>query len=556
MSGLRPPGLGPLVGHTTDRTCRLWIRAGDPEDKGANLSSERRTVGVLKVLEKDGGPLPAQPPVYYFRLHREFDRTGTFNLGEDVGLGEALPSDTEDRRFRLEPESEYRVRLGTLTIDDPLANDKNLSSRDLRQKLPDPSVWDSDFEQLNARKSEAVFRTFPSSGPTPESLTFLLGSCRYPGLLWKIKQADRIFGPMCEQVLDERDPKRPRFTLMVGDQIYADMFNRLIPIGLADTYEEFQERYVTAFGSRNMRRLLRHAPTYMILDDHEIEDNWSRDRLKERSKRFLFNVAINAYMSYQWSHCPRSYGRRLFYNFESAGYPFFVLDVRTQRLKGDCEDEIDDNHLLGRPSHDPDEPGQLGRLLTWLKQEQDLRGDAPKFIVSACVFVPNGMAERTGLKDEKQLNKSDSWPAFPATRTAILKCIVEHKVQNVVFLSGDIHCSNIAEITFAGSPAAKRLKAFSITSSAFYWPFPFADGEPSDYVHDSKRKGQKDTFQCGNGITMDYRASNFTQLDNFCRVEIDRGKANITVHVFGDNGKPIERANGENMAGHLKLAPW
>ena len=51
MSSLRPPGLGPIVGHTSDGTCRLWIRAGDPEDEGAELSSERRTIGVLAVLQ-------------------------------------------------------------------------------------------------------------------------------------------------------------------------------------------------------------------------------------------------------------------------------------------------------------------------------------------------------------------------------------------------------------------------------------------------------------------------------------------------------------------------
>lgn len=99
---------------------------------------------------------------------------------------------------------------------------------------------------------------------------------------------------------------------MVGDQVYADTLNRFVPIGLADTYEEFQERYKTAFGSPNMRRLLRAAPTYMTLDDHEIEDNWTQDRLGEEGKHRLFNIAIGAYMSYRWSHGPRSDGRLLY----------------------------------------------------------------------------------------------------------------------------------------------------------------------------------------------------------------------------------------------------
>src|SRR3546814_10988294 len=88
--------------------------------------------------------------------------------------------------------------------------------------------------------------------------------------------------------------------------------------------------------------------------------------------------------------------------------------------------------------------------------------------------------------------ESDSWPAFPTTRRAVLNTIIKNGVQNVVFLSGDIHCANVAAIEFTGSPAAQKLKAFSITSSAFYWPFPFAAGEPSSYVHDSRPRAQLD----------------------------------------------------------------
>jgi alkaline phosphatase D len=108
-------------------------------------------------------------------------------------------------------------------------------------------------------------------------------------LLWKRKEADRIFRPMLKQ----HEERSVNLSLMAGDQIYADMFNRLLPIGLADTYEEFQERYHIAFGSRNMRKLLGRVPTYMILDDHEIEDNWSQDRLHQSNgKRMLFNLAV------------------------------------------------------------------------------------------------------------------------------------------------------------------------------------------------------------------------------------------------------------------------
>ena len=56
----------------------------------------------------------------------------------------------------------------------------------------------------------------------------------------------------------------------------------------------------------------------------------------------------------------------------------------------------------------------------------------------------------------------------------------------MVFLSGDIHCSNVAELSFARKGKDLGIKAFSITSSAFYWPFFFADGEPSSFVHSGR----------------------------------------------------------------------
>jgi hypothetical protein len=71
-----------------------------------------------------------------------------------------------------------------------------------------------------------------------------------------------------------------------------------------------------------------------------------------------------------------------------------VLDTRTQRYKDDLPG-LHDNHMLGRPSLDPiNHPGQLQRLLDWLTEQQDKRGNMPKVIVTSSVFVPNDMTER------------------------------------------------------------------------------------------------------------------------------------------------------------------
>ncbi len=35
MASIRAAGLRPIIGHTTDKTCRVWIRAGDLGDEGS-----------------------------------------------------------------------------------------------------------------------------------------------------------------------------------------------------------------------------------------------------------------------------------------------------------------------------------------------------------------------------------------------------------------------------------------------------------------------------------------------------------------------------------------
>ncbi|WP_295846434.1 alkaline phosphatase D family protein [Tardiphaga sp.] len=603
MASLRPPGLGPVVGATTDTTCRIWIRAGDPGDSRSDLDEDRRTVGIIGMLGRDNKIAEA----WYFRLQREFDRTGTFLIGSDVQLG-FYPQDFKDQidsgqlqgfpsslppeaiPVPLTPDTAYTVRCGTLTIDDPLPNAATLADWELIRRLP---LIDNIKQELlgpafKAEECEASFRTFPAAaaGQVEDRMSFLLGSCRYPGLLWKIKEADRIFGPMQEHFSDSGFGKAARYTVMCGDQIYADMLNRMVPILRADSFDEFQQRYLAAYGAPNLRGLLRRATTYMILDDHEIEDNWTQDRIHE-GKLNLFNIAIGAYQSYQWSHSPRTFGRLFYYTFECGGYPTFVLDTRTQRFKDD-QVGLRDNHMLGRPTLDPDNhPGQLRRLCVWLSEQQKTRGNVPKFIVTSSVFVPNDMGERIAFFDDskpgggtappksrikpedqiygdkwnsKRRDDSDSWPAYPNTRLELLKHIVDNKIQNVVFLAGDIHCSNTAVIDFDGDAAAKKLKAFSVTSSAFYWPFPFADGDPNNYVHDSRQPEQSDPFPIlGTDKIMHYKSFGYSQEDNFTRLDLDKSTATLTVRVFGRDGKLATMGDGNKatpIQHTLQLAKW
>lgn len=585
MSSLRKPSLGPIVGHTTENSCRLWIAAGDPV-VDIKEAEDKRTIGVIGVVDSKTNSVP-EGHVYYFRLKREYDRTGTFNLGKDVSLW--VKEGEKGEPFKLKPDTVYTIRMSTITLDDSLDNEVDVSSEYIAKRMPNPSVWASALTAKPELYKQAQFKTAKQVKKSEKlPVSFLLGSCRYPGLMWKKKEDDRIFAPMLAMSQDID------FSLMVGDQIYADLFNRNVPVGLADNYLEFKDRYTKAFSSPNMSAFLSRVPVYMTLDDHEIEDNWTQDRIRDSSKRRLFNLAISFYMSYQWSHGPRfedSYVQNrkmqgddvylkrqtvsnLFYDFNRSGYPFFVLDSRTQRFKNEDtesmfadikenakewltgEKRLKDNHMLGRPSLHPAEPSQLNYLCGWLRHMQEDYGNVPKFIVSSSVFAPNDVSSTRG---DNEKEKSDSWDAFPNTRREILQTIIDNKVQNVIFLSGDIHCANLAEMTFSG--AGKGLTCYSITSSALYWPFSFADGDPSGYVHDSKDKRTPDTFNISEKHgTMDYTAWGFSQDDNFAHVRVDPNTCELEIQLYGSKGQTLERVHKSgklsNQSERLKLAKW
>lgn len=504
---MRPPDLGPIVGHTQPDSVRLWMRAED---------GDGRTVGVA-ALYLNGAYVSGT--ARYFRLQREYDRTGTVDFDG------------------LVPDTAYTARLGSIRVDST-ADDVLVTDKEVEDRLPPSGSWEPDLRRLDAALSTASFTTFPAA---PESFSFVFGSCRYPGVLLFRKHADEIFHAMQEVAAREG---QPRFALMIGDQIYADLLNRAIPLGRAEGLDEFHSRYREAFGARYLRAQMQRTPTYMMLDDHEIEDNWCRGRLRDPGKRTVFNHAIHAYMGYQWVHGPRSEQKRLYYRFDCAGCPFFVLDQRTERIRDDDDDQkLADNHLLGYPAKGAFR-GQLDVFCDWLVEMQGTRGDVPKFVVSPSVFAPNDVATL------KKPWESDSWPAFPETRRRVLQTIANAGVQNVIFLSGDVHCSSVADIWLTDDGRRLPLKMWSVTSSAFYWPFPFADGDPLSFVHDADAEG--DVFDVTPpapatggtppplGLQMHYQAWNFEQDDNFTRVEVDLVQRELRIRVFGRKGNELK----------------
>jgi alkaline phosphatase D len=74
--------------------------------------------------------------------------------------------------------------------------------------------------------------------------------------------------------------------------------------------------------------------------------------------------------------------------------------------------------------------------------------------------------------------------------------------------------------------------------------------------------GQEDTFDIDGSAKMDYRAWNFTQEDNYCRIDVKRENHTITVLPFDKYGKLIEQGSwipgvkSKPLIAKLQMAPW
>ena len=461
---LRAPTVGPIVGYTTPDATRIWLR-GEMQRNGEGY---RRAFGAVRI--RVAGTRNWSAPVFA-KLQPHFDMTGICVL---AGLA---------------PTTAHEYQAGWFYSDMELV--------DCGPQMP--LDW-------SAAETGAVRTAAPAGESTRR---YAVGSCRYllrlfGGTLFD-ERGDKTFRTILQQ--HETAEGRLDGLVMVGDQIYAD---DLGPVGSDRNVDDYLSRYRMVFGQPHLRRLMSRVPTYMILDDHEIENDWPK-HATSRDRQTIYPAAIHAYQIYQASHSPlfalspvqRIDGvpEQLWYTFRDGCCDWFVMDTRTERryLGGPDKDRMLDDR-------------QMSALLEWLV---DGSGQV-KVIASAIPLFPDVVKEA-----------EDKWAGFRAQRAEILGFIFAKEIPKVVVLSGDLHCSFVAELT-----SAKRRgpRIVQVVSSSFFWPYPHM--RRREIVMDAKLVVPK------NGAA--YRAkviSPVVKKDNFARVELDPGQ--LRVHYVGRKGEAL-----------------
>lgn len=250
------------------------------------------------------------------------------------------------------------------------------------------------------------FTTFPPPDEQPK-LKFLMGSCHCPFIPGS---SNHIFRNLFHMAKTEG----ARFMLHAGDQIYFDVPKE--PWG-GPTLENYREEFLHTWRHDYTKCFLASLPQYMIMDDHEIKNNFANDADFGDGRTALHyrTTALQAYREFEHSHNPHSYGRDAFYyHFRCGGYPFFVMDIRSERFS-----------QPGQSRAISDE--QMQHVKEWLLQHKD----EVKFLVTVVPFV-------TETKF-----RHDLWSGelFIHQKEELLHFMKEHQIHQTMILAGDMHSS-------------------------------------------------------------------------------------------------------------------
>lgn len=446
------PTVGPIIGHTTTNHARIFLRGEHNKDTLAFAGIRYRRQGEDHWSKGN-----------FAKLEPEHDMCEVIVLNN------------------LSADSDYEYQAGWFSLTSPS------HTVDTVKELP--LQWSRQVYHLRTRSSQAN-----------QPRAYIVGSCRYLRMTAGIASAphlgDRVFASISRLVEQGTPPVSA--LVMTGDQIYVDDLNIIAP---DRELKEILHKYRVAFSQINIARLMSNLPTYMILDDHEIEDNWPAN--KSKSDEYLYANAIRAYELYQASHSPAHAltddgltNKRLdkyWYQFTEGDIEWFVTDSRTRRNLSATDRRILD-------------AAQEQALCDWLIHSPA----RVKFVVTSVMFYP-----------DRKRTDDDAWQAFPEQRLRLLETIRTHRIKNVFFISGDVHGSLTSRLshsedpdfevhTIVSSPLCNSKMLPYATTATFVFDHPLVRTAAGDYRHELTSK--------------------VISQDNFAHLVVDAGQLQVNFH--------------------------
>ena len=363
---------GPMIGHVSDTSARLWMQLN---------TSEVVTVRVFDVVQNQG-------------------------LGSvRVDVEGPAPFIFDSPLSGLKPNHNYRIEV--------LFDNKEVD-------LPEP---------------QPVLRTAPPPGEAT-TFTVGFGSCMSPAALVAGEDAGArgggsgggrmpIFKPL--------DLIKPRAFFFLGNNGYLPVDFKEWPQKKRQAMRMLTDFHHRVRAAPDLQRLLRGSAIYGIWDEHDFgsADAGGGMGADGTVEGFVFTKESRAAFIRYWPNpdygTPETPG--VFYNVTLGDVDFFVLDNRTFRTPpmrlAQGASTMPGGKGAETPAADPVVPSvMLGAgQLAWLKAALTQSNATFKIVACGCPLLPTYRPERT-------------WAAYPEERSAFFTWLRGSKISGVVMITG------------------------------------------------------------------------------------------------------------------------
>ena len=357
------------------------------------------------------------------------------------------------------------------------------------------------------------------------------------------------------------------FFVALGDTIYADYPSPAVPAAQATTQAEFRakhrEVYGERFGLNGLGQLRRSTAWFATIDDHEVTNDFAGGAAPATDPRFLpsnapyinetqlYKTGMRAFFDYNpiardnWRQTgdgrfdgkPRLYRARRFGNDAAM----FVLDARSFRDAGlpAIVDPTDPTQVFGylaasfNPTRTMLGQPQIARL------QQDLLAAQQAGVTWKFVFVPEPI-QNLGV-----VGASDRFEGYAAERTALLAFLGANGIDNVVFVTADLHGTLVNNLTYTNGPGQPQIAtgAFEVITGSVAFDAPLGPSLVEIAAQIGLLSAQEVAFY--NSLPVPFR-------DGFVQTLIDNAIAPLGYDTLGLQGSPIAATlvTGSYVAAH------
>jgi alkaline phosphatase D len=238
--------------------------------------------------------------------------------------------------------------------------------------------------------------------------------------------------------------------LHLGDYIYeygpgtygdTTIPRKHIPAKEIITLEDYRARYGQYRSDKSLQRAHQAHPFISIWDDHEISNNayvGGAENHSDEEGDYHQRKSIAKQVYYEWM--PIRESATLYRQFTFGHLAtLFMLD---ERLAGRTE-PVDNKD---NPNYNGEERSMLGKeQYNWLVDNLKKSKEVWKVLGNQVIFSDVNIEPVYGPSFPKNM---DAWDGYPAEKRRLLTAIRDNKIKDIVFVSGDTHCSWAFEVPF------------------------------------------------------------------------------------------------------------